>query len=212
MFLVPLGILGLMTAYVGVAKGWWSSMITGSTKPSTYSERLAHSRQTDKLYDLTGKKTLAEKFKKAASPFSGTTKNMAPRVPPPYVAPIPKLSHRIDWRSSTGHLFQKPEFKQSYKRVHQMVYGTPTTFARRGQLTSDWGHAHMKGYPIHQGRTQNWLPGLFPEIPQVELAEEMPQSHESQPVSHFNLGWHLSARRQKHDRDEVPASNHKIVW
>lgn len=94
-----------------------------------------------------------------------------------------------------------------------MVYGTPQTQARRGQLTSDWGYSPDKGYPIHRGRTQNWLPGIFPDVLQADNAEDLPQSHHSNIASHYNIGSRLAGYSVKQDLDDpVPASKHKIVW
>jgi len=160
------------------------------------------SRQPEKLYDLTGQDTYQRRLKLGASPFSGQSKNMAPRVPPPYVIPVPKHAQRIDWKSPTGSsVFKNPEFQKSFKRIHQIVYGTPTTQARRGQLQTDWGPAHMKGYPIHQGRTQSWLPGLFPNVPSGIRGEDMPIDHRH-IVNHFDIGTRLQGHSVKENKHQ----------
>lgn len=211
--LLPLGLLGMIAGYVGHQKGWWNIGLIGRSGMRTYSERRDAAGHPSVLYGYDNRGTLSQKMKVAAPPFQGGSKNMNPRVPPPYVAPIPKLAHRIDWKGTTSQMFQEPEFKKSYKRIHQMVYGTPQAQARRGQLQTDWGPAHMKGYPIHQGRTQNWLPGVMPNVVQAEHAEDLPQSHHATPVSHYNIGSRLQGHHIKRDlRVDWPTSNEKIVW
>lgn len=210
--LVPLGILGLLTGLIGHQKGWWNLGAMGSGM-RTYSQKREAAGDPAVLYGYNDRGVLSQKLKYGASPFSGGSKNMNPRVPPPYVAPIPKLAHRIDWKGTTAQIFQQPEFKKSYKRIHQMVYGTPQAQARRGQLQTDWGPAHMKGYPIHQGRTQNWLPSIMPNAIQAEHADDLPQSHHPIPASHFNIGSHLTAHSSKRDLHvDWPTSSQKIVW
>lgn len=94
-----------------------------------------------------------------------------------------------------------------------MVYGTPQAQARRGQLQVDWGSAHMKGYPIHQGRTQNWLPGIMPNVVQANTSDQLPQSHHNIPASHHNIGDHLYAHTIKQDKgQEWVSSGEKIQW
>lgn len=180
---------------------------------TTHKNKLAVSRQPEKMYDLTGQATLERRKKLGAAPFSGQSKNMAPRVPPPYVTPIPKHAQRIDWKSPTGSsVFKNPAFRQSYKRIHQIVYGTPSTFARRGQLQTDWGPAHMKGYPIHQGRTQSWLPGLFPNAPSAVDGQSMPIDHRH-IVNHFDLGSRLSGHSVKQNlHQDFMDEGKRVIW
>ena len=180
---------------------------------TSHKNRLAVSRQPEKMYDLTGQATLDRRIAVGSAPFSGTSKNMNPRVPPPYVTPVPKHAQRIDWKSPTGSsVFKNPAFQKSYKRISQIVYGTPTTFARRGQLQTDWGSAHMKGYPIHQGRTQTWLPGLFPGTPSAADGTAMPIDHKH-IVNHFDLGTRLRGHTVKQNmHQDFVDEGKRIRW
>ena len=178
--------------------------------PKNQEQRLAIARQPEKLYDLTGRKTLYNRLAVALPPYSGQSKNANPRVPPPFIAAVPRGAARIDWKSPTASsLFKKPAYQESYKRIHQMVYGTPTAQARRGQLQVDWGPSPDKGYPIHKGRVQSWLPmnysTPFPE------SGTLPEN-KSVKVTHFDL---LGPLNSQHTKKHVPlqtGSSQRIVW
>jgi len=207
-------VVGLAAWWLMYQKGMSESSPTSARNLGTHKHKLSVSRQPEKLHDLTGKATLKRRMEVAAPPFSGTSRNMNPRVPPPHVAIIPKHAARIDWKSPTASsMFKNPAFRQSYKRIHQITFGTPSTFARRGQLQTDWGPAHFKGYPIHQGRTQSWLPGVMPDVHRPENASEL--DHHNAPASHFDLGPVLHRRHNQghvNKNEEFAVGNKKIVW
>lgn len=210
---------------LAVLAAWWTydrssekggPKILGEKNYAGHKQQLAISRKPMKLYDLTGRDTYDRRRAVGLPPFSGQSKNMNPRVPPPFTAPIPKLAHRIDWKSPTASsMFRDPVFRQNYKRMHQMVYGTPTTFARRGQLQADWGPAegNNKGYPIQRGRTQSWLPGLFPDAMTGVNAYELPLAPSKEIANHTDLGSYLKDHtRSVNLHSEFAPSSKRIVW
>ena len=141
------------------------------------------------VYDFTNK-IRSQKAAVGADPFSGQGKNSNPRAPPPFIAPVPKLAQRIDWKSPSSSSFLKdPAFREANKRIHQLVYGTPTVMARKGQLTSDWGYNVDQGYPIHRGRAQSWLPGNYEgrKAPFVHNAMDLPMPENQVGYTHFDL-------------------------
>lgn len=208
--LIPLAIFAL--------GGYWYTQRVGTPtatnpfpkRPVTHDDRLRVARDPEKLYDLSGRKTLYNKLATGSTPFSGQTRNANPRVPPPYVAPVPRNSHRVDWRSPTASsMFKNPAFKEAYKRIHQMVYGTPTAQARRGQLQVDWGYSPDKGYPIPRGRVQSWLPSNYHSpFPDSGIAPE----NQSEKVTHFDLLKPINNRKQTQHIPLVTGSSYKLEW
>ena len=196
-------------------KGWLNFGQVASSlanRPTNYNRRVTVSRDQEKLYGY-DRSALADKMRVATAPFTGSARNMNPRVPEPYVAPKPRGAERIDWKGTTSEIFRQPEFKKAYKRIHQMVYGTPQAQARRGGLSVDWGSAHMKGYPIHQGRTQNWLPSVMPSAVQAQHSKDIPLSHHKTLSSHYNIGDTLYQRQYKSDGGhDWTGSGRTVKW
>lgn len=176
----------------------------------TWKDRLFMSRNPERMFDFQPKLIGARKMLASAPPFSGQAKNTNPRVPTPFFMPVPKQAPRVDWRSQTASsMFKRPAYKESYKRIHQMVYGTPTVEARRGLLQVDWGHSDMKGYPIHQGRVQSWL-GYGERYEPEGLVNDL-----NTKTLHFDLGKVLKNRLSSNTvnlDEKYEPSAHKVKF
>lgn len=169
--------------------------IPSSVLGSLHQKRVKASQNLHSLYNTTAMQQRRAMI--AAPPFSGQAETLNPRIPPPHLHPTPKQASRLDWRAGVSDIFNTEHFRSTYKRIHQIVYGTPTAQARKGLLQVDWGHSKEKGYPIHKGRVQDWLPMGSSRFP----ASGILPVDQTKVVMHFDLGGYLNKNRRRRNPD-----------
>lgn len=129
-------------------------------------------------------RVILKKLSTGQPPFAGVTRGNAPRAPNLYLTPVRnKEVSRIDWRKPSNQIFTTDEYKNAFKRMHQITHGTPKPAARQGGLDVGWGHSKMKGNPIHQSKVQHWV-SMDPSRPSHS---EVDPAKPNNLVNHRNL-------------------------